>query len=576
MDAHHRGPRRRPRARASATTARRPTPTSSTGATTHVPLIVRTPWGLTRPRAGAGLERRHHAHRPRPAGPAAAAGHRRPLARARPLRSRRRRSTTPPTPRPTSRATTSAGSTCAASATTRYSIRRRARAGALRPALQDPGETQNVYKAYSQRPRASRVRPGGASSKAGGTQAPSGSSLDPETLQRLAALGYVGNVIDVDPNAVLPDPKDKLPLFAMMNAAKSARPGRGPCRATRVAKMREVIAERPEDHGRAPHARELAEAAPGPDGRRSAAFKQARSRLKPDDDIALGNLAAHADGAREQAGRARRARGLPHRAARRTRRTRSPGISWPRSTSIPAGSTEARDSFTRRSPRTRRWAARSTGSARSRSSAGTSTQAEDACVRQALALEPRLRTAQLQPRRASARRAGDGRRAEALYREELATYRGPRPRPRSTSPRSGARAATARGCLSRAQRLCAGRPTSSAPATSTSRARSSSAGRLDRRGRPGEARPRGAAALGHRPARPLRARGRPQPARRECHGRGGGREGPQAEAVLRKNPRRGSETWRLSARYSPLRPPVFRTSRMSEMVISLSAAFTMS
>ena len=43
-------------------------------------------------------------------------------------------------------------------------------------------------------------------------------------------------------------------------------------------------------------------------------------------------------------------------------------------------------------------------------------------MRKGLALEPGLRTGALQPRRASARRAATPPGAEALYREELATY----------------------------------------------------------------------------------------------------------------------------------------------------------
>src|SRR5262249_2330545 len=85
---------------------------------------------------------------------------------------------------------------------------------------QDPGETHNIYKGFSARAEPLRQALE-ALARAGGAQAPERRTLDPETLQHLAALGYVGNVIDVDPNAVLPDPKDKLPLFEMMNAAKA-------------------------------------------------------------------------------------------------------------------------------------------------------------------------------------------------------------------------------------------------------------------------------------------------------------------------------------------------------------------
>jgi tetratricopeptide (TPR) repeat protein len=68
--------------------------------------------------------------------------------------------------------------------------------------------------------------------------------LDPDTQQRLAALGYVGSGVAVDPGAALPDPKDKIGVFGKIAAAKAAdEAGR---RAEAIAKMREVIAEDPD------------------------------------------------------------------------------------------------------------------------------------------------------------------------------------------------------------------------------------------------------------------------------------------------------------------------------------------
>ncbi|HEV7501761.1 MAG TPA: sulfatase, partial [Vicinamibacteria bacterium] len=55
---------------------------------------------------------------------------------------------------------------------------------------QDPGETRNIFKAYSGRAEALRLRLE-AMSRSSGSQAPERKQLDPETLQRLAALGYV-------------------------------------------------------------------------------------------------------------------------------------------------------------------------------------------------------------------------------------------------------------------------------------------------------------------------------------------------------------------------------------------------
>jgi arylsulfatase A-like enzyme/Tfp pilus assembly protein PilF len=85
---------------------------------------------------------------------------------------------------------------------------------------QDPGETRNVYKAFSRRAEDLRVR----LEKLAGTgvqAAPDQAALDPETLQRLAALGYVGGGPRVDAEAVLPDPKDKIGLIERMGDARA-------------------------------------------------------------------------------------------------------------------------------------------------------------------------------------------------------------------------------------------------------------------------------------------------------------------------------------------------------------------
>src|SRR3989441_1647098 len=108
---------------------------------------------------------------------------------------------------------------------------------------QDPGETNNIYKAFSRRAEELRLQMD-ALTKEGAAAAPERRSLDPDTLQRLAALGYVGNVIDVDPNAVLPDPKEKLPLFALMNTAKRLAQDEDRVDEA-VVTMREVIAQDP-------------------------------------------------------------------------------------------------------------------------------------------------------------------------------------------------------------------------------------------------------------------------------------------------------------------------------------------
>jgi arylsulfatase A-like enzyme/Flp pilus assembly protein TadD len=150
----------------------------------------------------------------------------------------------------------------------------------------DPGESRNIFKAYSQRAEDLRVKLE-ALAEAREDSAPARQTMDPETLQRLAALGYVGNVIDVDPNAVLPDPKAKLKLFQAMGAAKDLAQDQRYEEA--VAKMREVVAEDPKIiDAHLTMGNWLVRLKRGEEA--AAAFKQALA-LKPDDDIALGNLA---------------------------------------------------------------------------------------------------------------------------------------------------------------------------------------------------------------------------------------------------------------------------------------------
>ena len=150
----------------------------------------------------------------------------------------------------------------------------------------DPAESNNIYKSFSARAEPLRLRIE-TLAKADQGKSPERQSLDPDTLQRLAALGYVGNVIDADPNAVLPDPKLKLPLFQKMNRAKDLAQDDDVAGA--AALLRSVVTEDPnimDAHLTLGNwlikLRKPEEA--------MASFKQALS-LKPDDDIALGNLA---------------------------------------------------------------------------------------------------------------------------------------------------------------------------------------------------------------------------------------------------------------------------------------------
>ncbi len=107
---------------------------------------------------------------------------------------------------------------------------------------QDPGELKNVYRAFSRRAEDLRLRLVKMAGS-GAQAAPDGASLDPETLQRLAALGYVGGGPKVDPEAVLPDPKDKIGLFERMGDARAL--AKKEKLAEAVVAMRAVIAEDP-------------------------------------------------------------------------------------------------------------------------------------------------------------------------------------------------------------------------------------------------------------------------------------------------------------------------------------------
>lgn len=150
----------------------------------------------------------------------------------------------------------------------------------------DPGETTNIYKAYSMRAEGLRLAMEGLV-KTTGKAAPERKGLDPETLQRLAALGYVGNVADTAPDAVLPDPKDKLRVYALMNAAKRA--GQEDRIEEAIAKMRAVIREDPRImDAHLTIGNWLARVQRSDEA--IAAYKEALA-LKPDDETAMVNLA---------------------------------------------------------------------------------------------------------------------------------------------------------------------------------------------------------------------------------------------------------------------------------------------
>jgi len=150
----------------------------------------------------------------------------------------------------------------------------------------DPGETQNIYKGYSARAEELRLvleRIGGSGAQA----APERAQLDPETLQRLAALGYVGNAAEIDPSVVLPDPKSKIHLIDLMNRAKASAQQERFDEA--IARMQEVIAQ----DARIVDAHLTMGNWLARQGRRDeaiAAFQQVLA-LKPDNELAMVNLA---------------------------------------------------------------------------------------------------------------------------------------------------------------------------------------------------------------------------------------------------------------------------------------------
>jgi arylsulfatase A-like enzyme/Flp pilus assembly protein TadD len=102
----------------------------------------------------------------------------------------------------------------------------------------DPGEKENLARAKARTAEEMRLalRLKVADDDPAAAARP---SLDPETQQRLAALGYVGGAVATDPKAALADPKDKVAVFGKITAAKEAdEAGR---HADAIAMMRAVI-----------------------------------------------------------------------------------------------------------------------------------------------------------------------------------------------------------------------------------------------------------------------------------------------------------------------------------------------
>jgi len=151
---------------------------------------------------------------------------------------------------------------------------------------EDPGESRNLFASMAARGQAMHRRLEEIAGS-GAQAAPDRENLDPETLQRLAALGYVGGGPEVDPEAVLPDPKDKIGLISRLGEAKAL--ARDEKLGEAVAAIRRVIAEDPgiiDAHvtlgGWLMRERKMEEAI--------ACYKRALA-LQPDNEMALSELA---------------------------------------------------------------------------------------------------------------------------------------------------------------------------------------------------------------------------------------------------------------------------------------------
>ena len=106
----------------------------------------------------------------------------------------------------------------------------------------DPGEKVDISTSSGQ--RADRMRVAMELLAPPRERAPERASLDAATRERLAALGYTGSIADVKEGARLPDPKDKVEVYALITSAKAAeKAGRLP---EAIAQMR-AVAERDPD-----------------------------------------------------------------------------------------------------------------------------------------------------------------------------------------------------------------------------------------------------------------------------------------------------------------------------------------
>jgi len=104
----------------------------------------------------------------------------------------------------------------------------------------DPGETLDISAANGR--RAERMREA-MDALAPPQPAPQRASLDAAARERLAALGYAGGVVDVKDEAALPDPKEKVAVYALFTSAKEAEQA-GRLREA-IERMRAVVEQEP-------------------------------------------------------------------------------------------------------------------------------------------------------------------------------------------------------------------------------------------------------------------------------------------------------------------------------------------
>jgi choline-sulfatase len=108
----------------------------------------------------------------------------------------------------------------------------------------DPGEKENLARSKARTAEDMRLALEQRAPRDTDAAAGARPALDPETRQRLAALGYVGGAVATDAQGVLADPKDKIAVFGRITAAKQAdEAGR---RDEAIAEMRAVIGEDPD------------------------------------------------------------------------------------------------------------------------------------------------------------------------------------------------------------------------------------------------------------------------------------------------------------------------------------------